>query len=175
MSNYPTLRLGVLQGIVDLKAACDAKPGFLRASDCPYDNDTVSILEKLFKPVEIEVIKEVIVEKPERGKVGRPTNKKELSEDDAAELENEAKEMLTELRQMAKKDDGALKDLDTQTKLTILKTRASLMEKLVSIRERFTSSRKVLEFQNTVVGILDDLIPEDMRDEFLKRLEPYRS
>jgi hypothetical protein len=173
--SYPTLRLGVLQGIAELKAACDAEPGFLRKTDCPYDNDTIELLERLFKPVEVEVIKEVLVEKPSRGAVGRPSGKKELTEDDAVELENEARDMLKELRQMAQNEDGELKQLDTATKLSILKTRTTLMEKLVTIRERFTSSRKVAEFQNVVVTILDDLVPEEKRDEMLKRLEPYRS
>lgn len=175
MSNYPTLRFGVLQGIAELKAACDAEPGFLRKPDVPYDNDTVELLERIFKPVEIEVIKEVSVEKPERGAVGRPSGKRALTDDDTAELESEAREMLTELRQMAREEDGeTLKQMDTATKLTIIKTRTSLMEKLVTIRERFTSSRQVIAFQQTVIGVLDDLVEEDKRDEFLKRLEPFR-
>lgn len=173
MSNYPTLRLGVLQGIAGLKASCDAHPGYLRRHDCPYDEDTVELLEALFKPREIEIIKEVHVEKPEAKKRGRPSNSKELSEDDAIEVENEAKELLKELRMLDKTLEGEIKQLDTTTKLQIYKTRAGLLEKLVSIRERFTSARKVEEFKQTVVGILDDLIPEEKRDEFLARLEPY--
>lgn len=174
MSNYPTLRFGVLQGIAELKAAVDAEPLYLRKPDCPYDKDTIKLLEKLFTPVEKIIEKEIYLEKPAKGQLGRPSGKRDLTDDDAAELELEAKEMMTELRQMAKTEDGALKDLDTQTKLTILKTRATLMEKLVSIRERWASARKVAEFQQVVVGILDDLIPEEKRDEFLKRLEPHR-
>jgi hypothetical protein len=171
--SYPTLRLGVLQGLATLKVACDAEQGYLRRPDCPYDNDTIELLEKLFKPVEVEVIVEKIVEKPSRGKVGRPSKKNELSEDDANELEIEAKEMLTELRNMAKTEEGDLKQLDTGTRLSILKTRTQLLEKLVSIRERFTSARKVIEFRSTVMGILEDLVPEEKRDEFLKRLEEH--
>jgi hypothetical protein len=172
--SYPTLRLGVLQGLATLKVACDAEQGYLRRPDCPYDNDTIELLERLFKPVEVEVIVEKIVEKPSRGKVGRPPSKKnELSDDDANELEIEAKEMLTELRNMAKTEDGDLKQLDTGTRLSILKTRTTLLEKLVLIRERFTSARKVIEFRSTVVGILEDLVPEEKRDEFLKRLESH--
>lgn len=173
MSDYPTLRLGVLQNIMELKARCDAEEGYLRKPSSPYDLDTIKLLEKLFKPKEVEIVREVVVEKPEAKKRGRPSDKAELTEDDAAELEKEAKEMLTELRNMAKQDDGELKQLDTQTKLTIIKTRSSLMEKLVQIRERFTNARKVREFQQVVIGILDDLVEEDRRSEMLKRLEQY--
>ncbi|WP_037500706.1 hypothetical protein [Sphingomonas jaspsi] len=175
MSNYPTLRLGVLSGLADLKAQCDATPGFLRKPDCPYDNDTVALLEKLFQPKEIEVIVEKYIDKPTRGQVGRPKKSGEITDDDAVELETEAKELLKELRELGKDADGELKNLDTSTKLTIIKTQTTLMEKLVSIRERFASVRKVATFQSTVVGILDDLVPDEKRDEFLKRLEPFRS
>lgn len=171
--NYPTLRIGVLQGLAGLKAACDAEPGYLRKPDCPYDNDTKDMLEKLFKPVEIEVVKEVVVEKPARGKVGRPSKKNELTADEASEVEEETKELLKELRALDKNAAGELKDLDTATKLQIFKTRAMLLEKLVTLRERQTNARKVIEFQQTVVSILDELVPEDMRPEFLKKLEPF--
>jgi erythromycin esterase-like protein len=172
--SYPTLRLGVLQGIVELKAACDAKPGYLRSAECPYDNDTISILERLFKPVEVEVIKEVIVDKPEAKKRGRPSGKKALTDAETSEVEREASEMLKELRQMAKTEAGEMKQMDTSTKLSIIKTRTTLLEKLVTIRERFTSARQVQSFMHTVMELLEDLVPEERRGEMLDRLEPYR-
>lgn len=175
MTHYPTLRLGVLQGLAELKLHCDAVDGYLRKPDCPYDNDTIELLEKLFAAKEVEVIKEVAVEKPERGKVGRPSKKGEVTDDDALELENEAKTLLTELRQLGQTQDGEMKQLDTATRLQIIKTQTQLMEKLVSIRERFSSVRKVASFQATVVSILDDLVSEENRDVFLKRLEEYRA
>lgn len=173
MAHYPTLRFGVLQGLADLKAACDAEEGFLRKPDCPYDNDTIDLLEKLFKPKEIERIVEVPVDKPERGKVGRPSEKKQLSDDDAAEVENEAKEMLKELRSLDKNIEGELKTLDTKTRLDIIKARTTLLEKLVTIRERFASVRQIVEFRQVVINILDDLVPEEKRDDFLNQLEKY--
>lgn len=174
MSNYPTLRLGVLHGLAGLKASMDADRNFLRHSACPYDDDTVDMLERLFKPITVEVIKEVLVDKPERGKVGRP-KKGQLSEDDTIEVEEEAKDLLKELREMGKTSEGELKQLDTATKLTIIKTKAMLMEKVISLRERSTNVRTTAHFQQTIISILDELVAEDMREEFLKRLEPFRT
>jgi hypothetical protein len=171
--SYPTLRLGVLQGIAGLKARCDAEPGFLRKPDCPYDNDTIEMLEALFEPITVEVVKEVIVDRPATKKRGPKAKKAELGDDEMAEIEKEAKEILKELRQLAKTEAGEMKELDTATKLQIIKTRTTLIEKLVSVRERITSARKVSEFMQTVVGILDDLIEEDKRDEMVKRLEEF--
>lgn len=175
MSNYPTLRLGVLQAMSDLKALVDADPEYLRNPDCPYDSATVELLERLFKPIEIEVIKEVQVEKPSRGKVGRPSGKGQLTDEDAEEAEEEVKQMLKELRSLGRTNEGELKQLDTSTKLQIIKTQTALLEKLISIRERFTNVRQVAHFQQTIMGILDDLIEDEKRDEFLTRLEPFRA
>lgn len=174
MSNYPTLRLGVLQAMSDLKANVDADPEYLRQPECPYDSATVELLERLFKPIEIEVIKEVVVDKPQRGKVGRPSKKTELTDEDAVEAEEEAKELLKELRSLGRTNEGELKQLDTATKLSIIKTQTQLLEKLISIRERFTNVRKVAQFQQTVMSILDDLVDEAKIEIFLERLEPFR-
>lgn len=171
---YPTLRLGVLQGLATLKVQCDAEEGFLRKAECPYDNDTVELLEKLFAPKEIERLVEVEIDKPSRGKTGRPTTKTELSDDDAAEMENEAKQLLNDLRGLDKTLDGEMKTLDTKTKLDIIKAKTTLLEKLVTIRERFTNARRVIDFEKTIIGILDDLVAEEQRDEFVKRLEKLR-
>lgn len=174
MSNYPTLRLGVLQAMSDLKALVDADPEYLRKPECPYDRGTVELLERLFKPIEIEVRVEVPVEKPSRGQVGRPSKKTELTDEDAEEAEEEVKTILRELRGMSRTNEGELKQLDTTTKLQIIKTQTTLLEKLITIRERFTNVRKVAQFQQTIMSILDELVDEDKRDEFLTRLEPFR-
>lgn len=175
MNNYPTLRLGVLHGLAGLKSAMDAEEGYLRRQECPYDEDTVKMLEELFKPREIEVIKEVPVrDEPGRKKVGRPSDKASLNDEDAAEVEEEARAMLKDLREMGK-GPGELPPMDTQTRLQIIKVQTQLMEKLVSIRERFSNVRKVAQFQATVIQILDELIDEDDREVFLQKLEPFRS
>lgn len=175
MDNYPTLRLGVLHGLAALKASCDAEEGFLRKPASPYDNDTIKLLEALFEPKIVEVEKEVFRDRPSRGDVGRPSKTGKVSDDDAVELEEEARALLTELRQLDKTIEGEAKQLDTKTRLDIIKAKTTLMEKLVSIRERFAGVRRVADFNNVVISILDDLIPEDKIDEFMTRLEPFRS
>lgn len=176
MTTYPTLRLGVLQGMAALKAALVGDPEYLRRPACPYDTDTVMMLEELFKPTLVEVKVEVpVAAAPERQKVGRKKKAGELTDDDASEIEIEAGQLLKELREMRKVGAGEIDKMDTATKLTIIKAQAQLMEKLVTTRERFVNVRKISQFQSTVIAILDELVAEDMREEFLKRLEPYRS
>ncbi|MCW1401041.1 hypothetical protein OKA06_01380 [Novosphingobium sp. MW5] len=45
MNNYPTLRLGVLQGMSDQKALVDADPEHLQKPEGPYDLAAVELLE----------------------------------------------------------------------------------------------------------------------------------
>jgi hypothetical protein len=42
------------------------------------------------------------------------------------------------------------------------------------MRERNVTAQKMEEFIETVISIVDDLVPEADREVFLKRLEPYR-
>ena len=170
MTTFPTLRIGVLQALLELKVATEADDALLSSAECPYDRETVDALNKIFevRTVEKEVIKEVIKEeKPQRG---RPTVDPKLSEDDQQEVEDSARELLTQLKALGEGETG----LDTQTKITIIKAKAVLIEQLVKLRERWHNVKRVATFQAVVIGILDDLVGEDDRQEFLKRVEPYR-
>jgi hypothetical protein len=176
MNSYPTLRIAILQGLMSLKAALEQDQDYLKHPDCPYDGDTVELLERLFTARIVEVIKEVqIAPPPEAKKRGPKSAKRELSDDEMAEVEQEARELLKELRDMGGVKELGVPNLDTATKLQIIKVRSQLLEKLVSIRERITGARKIAQFQATVIGILDDLVGDEGRDEFITRLEPFRS
>ena len=176
MHNFPTLRIGVLQSLLSLKHSVESSPLMLKHRDCPYDDDTVKVIEELFKTKVVEVKVEVPTEgHRERQIAGRKKKSGELTDDDADEVERDAMDLLTELKAMGKKIDGEVAQLDTATRLQIIRTRATLMEKLVLIRERFTNVKKVSHFQAVVISILDDLVDEDRRAEFIKRLEPHRS
>jgi hypothetical protein len=170
--HYPTLRLGLLQGMVQLKENVDANPDFLKSSDCPYDPETVGILTKIFasKIVEKTITRGADPENDEKRGRGRPSKAQQLSGDDADELENTAKELLTQLKKLG---DGE-KTLDTGARIQIIKTKATLIEQLLKMRERMMNVKRMATFQAVVIGILDDLVGEDGREAFLKRISPYR-
>lgn len=171
MSKFPTLRLGVLSSLADLKASYDADPAIFDDPDCPYDNDTIDILKKMFAPKEVEIIKEVAV-KEKKGR-GRPA-KNQISDEEALRLEQQAMRLMKDLDELGQTADGEMKQLDTSTKLQIFKTQAQVMDKLASIRERFTNVRRVAEFQGTVMKIIEELVPEEQHPELIERLEEYR-
>jgi hypothetical protein len=170
--HYPTLRLGLLHGMLQLKERIDADPDFLKSPSCPYDPETVEALSKIYaaKVIEKTIIKGGSDGVEKRGR-GRPaTREQALTEDQSDELELNAKELLKELKNLG---DGG-KTLETGERIQIIKAKAALVEQLLKAQERVLNVKRIAQFQAVVITILDDLIDETGRDEFLKRLEPYR-
>lgn len=166
MNTYPTLRLGVLQAIAELKDLPDA----LTRPDCPYDRETIEVLEKIFKVREVEKIVEKIVEVSVAATRGRPSGDTKLSIEAQEDVADSATELLGQLKALGEGEKG----LDTQTKIQIIKTKATLIEQLLKLRERWNNVKRISLFQAVVISILDDLVTEADRQEFLKRVEPYR-
>lgn len=134
------------------------------------DDYTGEVREKLDKLFEVRVDTVVLKEGGEEGqqKRGRKSNAPTLSEEQTGEIEQEAMELLKEL-----KDLKAAGKLDTDTKIQVIKAKTALIEKVVNIQERFYNVRKVAHFQKVVIDILTDLVPEDDRSVMMERLEPY--
>lgn len=176
---YPQINIGALASLAAMKAQLDANPDYFTNDACPYDQGTRDQLAKLLEPktVEVEVIKEVekIVEK--RVEVvtqaaaggGKRGPKVKGSGVDMDLVAQEIQGIRDELK--ALKTDS--KALQTADKIQIIKTRAALVEKLISMDEKTNTQRKQAAFLSTVMTILDDLMPEESRQEFMKRLEPY--
>jgi hypothetical protein len=164
--NYPTLRIAVLNGLFELKQAFDLDAGLFESDTCPYDIDTREILKKILKT---QVVIEKVVDggggSEARGK-GRPTVA--LTAENLEDLVEDIKKDLADLRKV----DGA--EADDETKLKILGARAKLTEQLFKLREKGLSISHQARFQQTVIGILDELIDEDGREAFLARIEPYK-
>ena len=165
MTTYPTLRIGVLQALVELRGQYEHNDKFFEATDCPYDKETVAALKQIFKTrvVEKEVIKEITVPVSSGSDAA-------MTLTDQEEVAESAKELLTQLKELGEGERG----LDTQTKIQIIKTKATLIEQLLKLRERWLNVKRMSQFQTVVISILDDLVEEDDRNEFLKRIEPYR-
>lgn len=173
--SYPTLRLAVLQSLISLKHQLEVDPKFLDGEECPYDAEVKDLIHRVLTTTIVEKVVEKYVEK--KGQVRRGPKSAadvQLSAEDQEEVEATATDLLKELKGLGKMDDGEDRGLDTQTRITIIKAKAALVEQLLKVRERLTNVRRIAHFQTTVISILDDLVGEDDRSEFLKRLEPYR-
>lgn len=161
MKHFPPLRLAVLQALVDIKANLD------RLDESEYDEETKKVLRDLLAPREIEVPVERVVEVRGRGRPGKDVA---LSEEAKEKLDKTIIDLLTALENM-----GTGEGLETNERVQITKTQASLVRDLLQMRERNTTAQRMEEFMENVINILNDLVSEEDRDEFLRRLESFRS
>ncbi len=166
--HYPTVRLGVLQAIAELKSRFDADDSYFDNRLCPYDEETKTLLRGLFAA---KVLEKVVL-KDRSGNViasrGRGRPRKE--NDAPLEVEFEIEDLITEMKNLT--PEGVT--LETSDKIAIVRAKTALLEKAVGLRERWFNVKRVGQFFATVIGILDDLCPEDVRAEVMKRLEPFR-
>lgn len=166
--SYPPLRAGLLNSLVSLKEQYDLDENFLANS--PYENEAKEILKRLFQPKIVETIKEVEVVRTAKAGRGRPSGDVALSADAQEEVLKEVKDLIKQLNEL----DAGDKALDTGERVKIINTKSNLIERLVKMQERVFNVKRMSDFQDTVITILDDLVSEKDRTTFLKRLGPFR-
>lgn len=170
--HFPPLRLGLLSSLLQVKERVDADgPETLEGSD--YDNETKNILLRLFAPKIVEKRVEVPQEKERAGR-GRPTKDVALSPEDQEKLKGEIEKLMEELNKLGDTDNAKEVQLDTGQRIQIVKAKAGLLDQLLKMQERAFNIKRMSFFQETVIGILDDLVSEDDRETFLKRIDQFR-
>ena len=171
MATYPPLRLGLLTSLAQMKKDLEEDPHLLKSPDCPYDQDVIDILGKLLATKVIEKqVQYVEQADPVVKKRGRPEKPGKVSDAGSVEVADEVRRILAQLEKLEPEDGMA----DKTMALQILKTRTALIEKLISMEERSYNIKKTSNFLQVVIQILDDCVSEDMRQVFLKKIEPYR-
>lgn len=170
MQTFPTLRLAVVQGMLDLKRQFDADPEYFRSKECPYDDETNEMLEQIFASRIVEVEKFVEVKVPvEVSEEEQAARREKLTEEEQELVNKTVGDMLKDLNKLGDGETG----LDTQTKVAIIKAKATLIDQMLKMHERVMNVKRIANFQTVVLSILDDLIPADDRHIFLTRMEPY--
>lgn len=175
---YPPMSFAALGVVVTVKNQSELHPDYF-GRDCPYDAATIKQLKKLTEVREIEVPVEKVVEKIIEKRVeviveaaaggGKRGPKAKNSGVQLDQVASEISELRQELKQL--KIDG--KALQTADKIQLIKLRASLVEKLINMDERVNNLKKLSLFQSTVLNILDDIMSEEQRQDFMKRIEPF--
>jgi len=180
MSYYPAITSGPLMALSTIKQQLDLDAGYLDRDDCMYDEQTKEDIRKLLAPTIIEVPKIEYVEKiverkvevaAEASKGGgqRGPKAKGNAAANADVIDKELMEVLADLRSLKLNS----KTLLPKDKLDIMKVQATLLERFINSQEKNTNIKKMSLFMSTVMGILDDLMPEDTRQLFMKRLQPF--
>lgn len=169
---YPTLRPAVIQPLLDLKTAFHDNADVLGA-DCPYDNDTIELLQSLFAVVTLEAeIREVEIAPPDRGGAGRPLGGHVLKKLRTESADAVEAELITVRKDLEALREGA-KKLAPNDQIAIIKASVGLIEKLSVLAERQFNIKRMAQFQTVVLSILDDLLGPDDRAVFLARMAPF--
>jgi hypothetical protein len=173
---YPKLDLGGLASLMTIRTQLGMFEDYLDRKECPYDADTVGQINRLLETRVVEKVVEKIVErkvevavKAAEGAERGPKLKIKSSGVDLEGVSKEIQDIRDELKNL--KTDGAM--LETSDRIQIIKTRAALIEKLVSMDDKINNLKRLSLFQSVVMGVMDDLMPEDRRKEFMKRIEPF--
>lgn len=173
MITYPTLRIGVLRALQDLKRHYSADPEIFSRDDCPYDLDVRAVLSEILavETVTVEKIVEKIVVND--GAVSERRGKAAgLNEADQENIANELSELLEQLKSMEEGKGEA--ELDQAARLAVFKLKTTIIEKIINLRERVLNIKRIANFEAVIIGVLDDLVSEDDREVFLERIAPYR-
>src|SRR3546814_2486949 len=98
MTNYPTLRIGVLRALQNLKRHYSADNEIFDRDDCPYDMDVRAVLKDILT-VEVS-IEEKIVEKRvvNDGSAYRKEKAAGISEADQEKIDAEQGDQMEQLR-----------------------------------------------------------------------------
>jgi hypothetical protein len=165
MTNFPPLRLAVLTGLITVKNQLDS----LNDPACPYDEETKAALLELLAPKVIEKVVEKEVPVEAKNGRGRPSKDIRLSQEDQLMVLDEIKKTISDLNAVEITDG-----MDVREKIALFKTKGDQLERMLKMLERHTTVQRMGEFQETVIRILDDLVTEADRENFMKRLEPHR-
>jgi hypothetical protein len=143
---YPTLDTDALAAIKLIARKLAEDPAYLLVDDCPYDEEVRKILQPQ-RVVASEAKSNAVV----------------------LDLETEAAALYKDLKDTAK----GLGDGDSAEKMSYFRTATSLLERLITMRERASNLKQRNQFEDTVLSVLDELVPADKRTEFRNRMASF--
>jgi hypothetical protein len=164
MDKYPTVSLTELQKLKAIITSAGDDPRYLDGRVCPYDKPTRELLKSLIPDPVIAATLGQAGE--ERKKQGRPKAGPVLP---MSELEKEFDDLRKEIQSL--KTDA--KGLEPHERIQVVKTRAALIEKILSMKERIGNINRVEKFVATVIQIMEDELPQDVRLRVIEKFEPY--
>lgn len=162
---YPTINAKNMASLVSIIEQAAADPKYLDPAACPYDAGTIEMIRRILEVGGLDPIAQATV-RPERGKVGRPSKAPSIP---ISEVEAEIDEIRKELGTL--KIDG--QTMETSDRIQVIKTRAALIERILGMKERVADVKRFHSFVTVVIGIIEDHVPVQSREELLTELKSY--
>jgi hypothetical protein len=139
---YPAFPEKEVWALKVMKQSLEEDPDYFNHPDCPYGDDLKAVFD--------------VVRVTQTSSVGN-----------VDELEAEVTVLFEELKEFG----GDLEKTDVSERMAWFRTRTSLLEKILDIKKEAAGVKQVQEFQNRVLGILEDVMTPDQRTEIMQRLK----
>lgn len=163
MDDYPSINLEELHRIGLIIDNYVADPKYLDSPNCPYDAKTKQIFKGLAPN---RVTAATLNVQKGRAKAGAKKKSPNISTDD---LQTEFLDLRKEINSL--KVDAKM--LEPHDRIQVVKTRAMLVEKILSMKERIENIVKQEKFILTVIEIMEDELPQELRLKIIDRLKPF--
>ena len=165
MANYPTISISALNNLKIVLDNARHDPTYLDGRKAPYDKPTRELLKSLIADPILEVT--VPESKPEgQQKRGAKSKKTQIT---ISELDKEYDELRGYIQDIKRDING----LEPNEKIQVIKTHAALIEKMLGMKERIKNLKKMDQFIATVIQLMEDELPQDLRMKVLEKLEPF--
>lgn len=164
MDKYPPISLIELTKIRAILENAQQDPNYLRGDVCPYDEATRNMIKGLIPD---PVVLATLGAKPEgRKKAGAPRRTPGIK---IEEIEEEFKALRAEINGLV----ADAKGLEPNERVQIVRVRSALLEKIISMKERIESIKKQEDFIATVIQVMEDELPQELRLVVIEKLEPF--
>lgn len=162
---YPTINAKSMTALLSIIEQAAVDPKYLDPADCPYDPGTITMIKRILEVSGADPIAQATL-RPERGKVGRPSKAPSIP---ISEVEKEIDEIRQELGTL--KIDG--QSMETSDRIQVIKTRAALIERILGMKERVADVKRFHSFVTVVLGIIEEHVPVENREQLLTELKSY--
>jgi len=153
-------------GVIATLAAENAD--YFTHADCPYEGRTLILLQAMCQQAGTPADAEV----PLHEQVAR--NRAVQSEDltvPEMSIEEELQNVFDELKVYGR----TLSSSDNTERMSYFRTSTSLLEKLVILKERAAGVKQVKEFENAVLGIMEEVLTSEQRTQVMDQLKSILS
>lgn len=147
---YPSLNADAVAAIKLIARQVAEDPAYLLVGECPYDDDLRRILQ------------------PSSAKSGG-TRRTGGAVQPVVDLETEAVSLYKDLKSASTQ----LGDADSAERMSYFRTATSLLERLITMQERAGNLKRRSQFEETVLSVLDEMVPADKRTEFRDRIAEF--
>lgn len=148
---YPTISPEMLVPFRAVRGLIHANPEYLNSPDCPYNDETKAFLAVNFGGAAVAVDQDLVtLESPE-------------------DLERELVSIYSDIKRL----DKNIQNIDAKDKVAWAKAVVSILERVLQLRERNLNMKMTVEFQKTIIQIMDEVCDPAQRSEITARLQRF--